>query len=132
MRSKPVSMVPPPPSLYRQLLPLGSSPVLVPVLTSFNDGLLCRRTVIQINPFLPKLLLVTVFHHSNSDPDQDNCPGGTNEAYLKEAMPESLHSTQRIAFPQPHIQSSQVTLPSLCTPVTSLGSHEAMSSYIHT
>jgi hypothetical protein len=53
MGNKPVSSTPPWP-LY-QLLPPGSCPAWVPVLTSFFDGLWCRSTR-WINPFLPKLL----------------------------------------------------------------------------
>jgi len=56
--SKPVSSIPQWP-LY-QLLPPGSCPVCVPLLTSFNDG-----SVSQINPFLPNLLFVKVLYHSN-------------------------------------------------------------------
>ena len=37
-----------------QLLPTGSCPVGVPVLTSFSDGVQCG-SVSQINPFLPNL-----------------------------------------------------------------------------
>ena len=48
MMSEPVSSTPPWP--LHQLLPPGSCPVCVPVLTSFSDG-----SVSQINPFLSKL-----------------------------------------------------------------------------
>jgi hypothetical protein len=65
MRSKPVSSTPPQP--LHQLLPPGSSPICIPVLTSFNDGLQCGN-VSQINPFLPNLLSVMIFYHSNSNP----------------------------------------------------------------
>ena len=42
-----------------------SAPVSkVPTLTSFNDKLCCL-SVSEINPFLPKLVLVLVFHHIN-------------------------------------------------------------------
>lgn len=40
--------------------------VLVPALTAFDNELL-NEMVREINPFLPKLLLVVVYHHSNSN-----------------------------------------------------------------
>jgi hypothetical protein len=43
----------------------ASAPVLVPVLTTFDE--LLFGTVNGINPFLPKLLLVMVFLHSSSN-----------------------------------------------------------------
>ena len=63
MWSKPVSSTPPWP--LRQFLPPGSCPVRVPVFAAFGE--LLHRTVSEVNPFLPKLLLVMVFHHSNSN-----------------------------------------------------------------
>jgi hypothetical protein len=53
MKSNPVSSILPQP--LHHLLPPGSCPVRVPVLTSFSDRLQCG-SVIQINSFLPNLL----------------------------------------------------------------------------
>jgi hypothetical protein len=56
-------------SLHRLLCP-HSSPVCVLVLTSFDDEQQCGG-VKEINPSFPNLLLVMVFHHSNSNPNWD-------------------------------------------------------------
>jgi hypothetical protein len=65
-RSKPVSSAPPWP--LHQFLPPGSCSACVPVLTSFSDE---QRygSISQMNPFILNLLLVLVFHLSNSNPD---------------------------------------------------------------
>ena len=70
MGSKPVSSTPLRPLNY-QLLPSGFCPFWVPVLASFSDGLWYASSS-QIKPFLSKLLLAMVFHHCNSNPDQDS------------------------------------------------------------
>jgi hypothetical protein len=61
MGSKPVSSTHPRP--LQQLLPPGSQ---LSSLMDYSDGLQCE-SVSQINPFLPNLLLVMMFHHSNSN-----------------------------------------------------------------
>jgi len=54
--------------LLYQFLLQGSCPMRVPALTAFDDDdELLYGTVNEINPSIPKLLLVMVFHHSNSN-----------------------------------------------------------------
>lgn len=60
MRSKLVSSTPSRPK--RQLLPPGSHPAWVPVLTAFDNELF-YGTVSEINPFLPELLFLMMLHH---------------------------------------------------------------------
>lgn len=63
-RSKPIS------SSFQsplQLLPPGSCAGWVPVLLAFKDEL-WYRLMSEMNPFLPKLLLIMAIHHSNSNP----------------------------------------------------------------
>lgn len=67
-KSTPISSIPP--WSLCHLLPPGSCPVYVISLTSFEDGLWCG-SLSQINSFLPNSMLVTVFHHHNSNPDED-------------------------------------------------------------
>jgi hypothetical protein len=56
MMRKPITNTPPSmPSTRHQLLPPGSCPVWVPVLTSFHDSLWCA-SVSQINLFFPSHL----------------------------------------------------------------------------
>lgn len=49
-----------------QLMLLGSCLAWVPVLTSFSDKQ-WYGSLTQINPFLPRLLLVMVFYHSSKN-----------------------------------------------------------------
>jgi len=54
--------------LLHQLLLLGSCPVLVSFLTSFNDKQWCG-SISEINPFFRNVLLVMAFYDSSSNPD---------------------------------------------------------------
>lgn len=51
--------------------PFRSCPFLVPILASFGDGLWMWKRKPD-KPFPPDLFLVTVFHHSSSNPNQDS------------------------------------------------------------
>lgn len=66
IRSKPVCK-PNTPCTQHQILPSGSCPISVPVLTFFNDEKGFENESL-INPFLPNLLLVMLLFHSSSSP----------------------------------------------------------------
>jgi hypothetical protein len=106
MGSKPVSSTPP--WSQHQLLPPGSCPTWVSALDTFDDELL-YGTVSEINSFLFKLLLVMVFHYSNTDPNTGTLFGGAGrEVFLNELW---LNERSQLILNEHSYRSASSALP---------------------